>query len=117
MSGGVAGPSFGLAHLAVSRGDVQTGRRMLEELTAARARRVVSAWGIGVLHASLGDIDEAFRWLDVALEERVASLGFVRVHPRLDPLRGDARYRTLVRKVGLDIHGADSAGSPAPVRP
>ena len=68
LSGGVAGPSFGLAHLEAAAGNEPEARRILAELTAARATRVVSAWGIAALHASLGDVDDAFRWLDVAVE-------------------------------------------------
>jgi len=102
LSGGVAGPSFGLGHLEASRGNEAAARRILQELIEARSRRVVSAWGIAALHASLGDVDEAFRWLDVAVEEGATGLGFLRVHPRLDPIRQDPRYPALVRKLGLD---------------
>ncbi len=63
---------------------------------------MVSAWGIAALHASLGDVDDAFRWLDIAAEERAAGMILLRVHPRLDPIRGDPRYRPLVRRVGLE---------------
>jgi non-specific serine/threonine protein kinase len=102
LGGGVAGPSFGLAHLAASRGDPNTARRMLEELIGARAHRVVSAWGIAALNASLGDVDEAFRWLDTAVQEGATGLIFLRVHPRLDPIRKDPRHPALLRRVGLD---------------
>jgi serine/threonine protein kinase/tetratricopeptide (TPR) repeat protein len=102
LAGAVAGPTFGLAHLAASMGRVDVARGMLEELKDARARRVVSAWGIAVLHASLGDAGEAFRWLDTAVEEGAPGLVFLRVHPRLDPIRQDARYDALVARVGLD---------------
>ncbi len=102
LSGGVAGPSFGLAHLEASSGNEAEARRILQELIAARSHRVVSAWGIAALHASLGDVDEAFRWLDVAVEERATGLVFLRVHPRLDSIRKDPRYLALLRKVGLD---------------
>jgi hypothetical protein len=54
------------------------------------------------LHACLGDIDEAFRWLDVAVEEGATGLIFLRVHPRMDPIRKDPRYAALLKKVGLD---------------
>jgi TolB-like protein/Flp pilus assembly protein TadD len=101
LAGTVAGPSFGLADLAASRGDVAEARRMLADLTAARSHRVVSAWGIAALHASLGDVDEAFRWLETAIEERASGLTFLRVHPRLDPIRGDARYPAMLERVGL----------------
>jgi serine/threonine protein kinase/tetratricopeptide (TPR) repeat protein len=102
LSGGVAGPSFGLAHLEAAAGNEKEARRILAELTEARSTRVVSAWGIAVLHASLGDVDEAFRWLDIAVEERAPGLILLRVHPRLDPIRKDPRYRLLVRRVGLE---------------
>jgi len=68
LSGGVAGPSFGLGHLEASSGNVAAARRILQELIESRSHRVVSAWGIAALHASLGDVDESFRWLDVAVE-------------------------------------------------
>ena len=102
LSGGVAGPSFGLAHLEASSGNEAAARSILQELIEARSERVVSAWGIAVLHASLGDVDEAFRWLDVAVQEHATGLIFLRVHPRLDPIRNDPRYQALVHKVGLD---------------
>jgi hypothetical protein len=53
------------------------------------------------VHASLGDVDEAFRWLDIAVEEKASGLLLLRVHPRLDPIRKDPRYWPLVEKVGL----------------
>ena len=83
-------------------GNEEAARRIVQELIEARSHRVVSAWGIAALHASLGDVDEAFRWLDVAIEERATGLIFLRVHPRLYPIRHDPRYQALLRKVGLD---------------
>jgi serine/threonine protein kinase/tetratricopeptide (TPR) repeat protein len=102
LSGGVAGPSFGLAHLEAASGNSAGARRILAELTAARASRVVSAWGIAALHASLGDADDAFHWLEIAIEERAAGMILLRVHPRLDPIRQDPRYWPLVVRMGLD---------------
>jgi eukaryotic-like serine/threonine-protein kinase len=103
LSGGVAGPSFGLAHLEASRGNAAAARAILQELIAARAHHVVSSWGIAALHASLGDVDGAFRWLETAIEEGASGLILLRVHPRLDPIRNDPRYRPLLRRVGLDV--------------
>jgi serine/threonine protein kinase/tetratricopeptide (TPR) repeat protein len=102
LSGGVAGPSFGLAHLEASSGNEAGARSILQELIEARSRRVVSSWGIAALHASLRDVDEAFRWLDVAIEEGASGLILLRVHPRLDPIRQDHRYKKLLERLGLD---------------
>jgi len=54
-----------------------------------------------VLDASLGNVDEAFHWLEIAIRERSSGMTLLRVHPRLDPIR-DPRYRELVRRVGLE---------------
>jgi serine/threonine protein kinase/tetratricopeptide (TPR) repeat protein len=102
VSGGIAGPSFGLAHLEAAAGNEKEARRILGELIEARSTRVVSAWGIAVLHASLGDVDEAFRWLAIAVEERAPGLILLRVHPRLDSIRNDVRYRPLLSRLGLE---------------
>ena len=47
-SGGVAGPTFGLAHLEAASGNVGEARRLLAELTEARSKRVVVARGESV---------------------------------------------------------------------
>ena len=83
-------------------GNVELARLMLAELTAARGQRVVSAWGIAALHASLGDADKAFHWLETAIEEGASGIIFLRVHPRLDPIRQDPRYAALLRRLKLD---------------
>jgi hypothetical protein len=51
-------------------------------------------------------MDEAFRWLHSALEQRSLWLGYLDVEPQLDPLRNDPRFAELRRRVGLP-------GSPA----
>jgi hypothetical protein len=49
----------------------------------------------------LGDVDDAFAWLEIAVREGATGLLLLRVHPRLDPIRQDARYWPLVERVGL----------------
>jgi tetratricopeptide (TPR) repeat protein len=99
---GVAGGTFGLAHVEAATGNETGAREMLAKLIQDRSTKIVSAWGIAVLYASLGDVDEAFRWLDVAVAEKAPGLMVLRAHPRLDPIRPDPRYLVLVEKLGLD---------------
>ena len=99
--GGVAGPSFGLgAPGGLDRrrggGAADPGRA-----TAARALRVVSAWGIAAVHASLGDLDETFEWLETAITEHAPGMILLRAHPRFDAIRGDPRYWPIVERVGV----------------
>ncbi len=97
----IAAPTFALAHIEAAAGNEAEARRLLKELIDARESQVVSSYGIGALHASLGDVDEAYRWFDIAVKEGSAGLVMVRVHPRLDAIRKDPRYWPLVKKVGL----------------
>ena len=59
--------------------------------------------GIALIHAALGDRDEAFAWFDKAYDLRAESLGNLKVDPKLDPLRGDPRFGELVKRVGLSV--------------
>ena len=48
------------------------------------------------------DVDDAFRWLETAMDEGATGLIYLRVHPRLDRIRSDPRFPDLVRRYGLD---------------
>jgi serine/threonine-protein kinase len=59
--------------------------------------------GIALVHAALGDKDQAFAWFEKAYELRAESLGNLIVDPKVDPLRGDPRFGELVKRVGLSV--------------
>jgi len=44
-------------------------------------------------------IDSAFQWLGRAYDRRI--VWFLKVHPAMDPLRGDPRYGELLKRTGL----------------
>jgi TolB-like protein/DNA-binding winged helix-turn-helix (wHTH) protein/Tfp pilus assembly protein PilF len=56
-----------------------------------------------ILHAQLGENDQAFQWLEKAYAEREYRMVFLKVHPLLDGLHADPRFRSLVQRVGLPI--------------
>jgi len=94
-------PSSGLAHVYAQMGDHARARKVLDELIAMREHRYVSAYGLASIHACLHDVEGAFRWLETAYREHDQTLVWVKVHPRLDPLRDDPRYRDLLRRMDL----------------
>ena len=53
------------------------------------------------IHARLGEVDEAVRYLERAYEERESLLVLVKAQEWWDPLRSDPRFQALVRRVGI----------------
>jgi hypothetical protein len=61
--------------------------------------RFVTAYGVALVYAALGERDRAFHWLEKAFEERSHWLVWLRLDPRWEPLRSDARFEGLVRRL------------------
>jgi hypothetical protein len=96
-----ANPTFtwelGLTYAKAGRRDA--ARAILEEV----GRQPPSPWnafGRAMLHAQLGELDEAFRWLD--FEPAHAWLPWVRVDPWMRPhLEHDPRFGALLARMRL----------------
>ena len=78
-------------------------RRGVETQLAQRksGKSFVSPYSIAQNYAQLGDKDHAFEWLEIAYKERDSSIVGMPSDFWLDPIRSDARYTELARKVGL----------------
>jgi hypothetical protein len=46
-------------------------------------------------------LDAAFAWLEKAYQERDPQLAYLKVGRRFEPLHHDARFQTLVHRVGF----------------
>ena len=71
------------------------------KLKAMAASRYVPALYVALVSVGLGDKDDAFRWMDTAVQERTEYLVYLATEPLADPLRTDPRFADLVRSVGL----------------
>ena len=52
-------------------------------------------------YAGLGDFDQAFAQLENAYAQRAPTLIRLKSDPFLDPIKGDARFADLVRRLNL----------------
>jgi serine/threonine protein kinase/Tfp pilus assembly protein PilF len=90
-----------LGHTYALSGKTGAALEVLAQLGHLSKNTYVSPYDIAVIHAGLGDLDEAFRWLDKAYREGVEWMIFTNVDPRLDPLRSDPRYTDLITRLGF----------------
>jgi len=82
-------------------GRTAEAREDLANLARQAETRFVTAYGVALVHAGLGEQDLAFTWLDKAVAERSHWLVWLRLDPRWDAIRGDPRFGQLVSRVGL----------------
>jgi hypothetical protein len=58
-------------------------------------------WFLAEAYVSLGDRDEAFRWLEEAYKARMSFLPWIRDNHAYAPLHGDPRFEDLVKRMKL----------------
>jgi len=90
-----------LGHAYALAGKPEAARQILAELKQLAAQKYVSAYDIALVHAGLGEKDQAFEWLEKAFDEHNGWLVFLNVEPRFDGLRAEAAFLALRRKMGL----------------
>ena len=89
-----------LASAKAKSGDKDAAVRLLAELEELGQHRHVPSYWRAFLYLSLGNRDEAVRWLEQVIADHDGlNINMIRVDPWLDPLRGDPRFEVLVHKV------------------
>jgi TolB-like protein/Tfp pilus assembly protein PilF len=84
--------------LAGRQGDA---RKVLEELTTVSKETYVSSLDFAIIYTALEERDLAFECLERAFEERADHLPYLKVNPRVDPLRDQPRFQKLLERLGL----------------
>jgi tetratricopeptide (TPR) repeat protein len=82
-------------------GDKAGARKVLAELQQLSNSRNVPALYFAVMYTGLGELDQAFAWLDKAYREHNDRIVYLAVEPIADPLRSDPRYRDLISRLHL----------------
>jgi tetratricopeptide (TPR) repeat protein len=85
-----------IVHLLASTGHHEEASRRLEALQRDRKDDPFTS---AAIYAALGDKDKAFASLEMAWQR--GDRWMLKVHPFLDPLRGDPRYLEFLRRAGL----------------
>ena len=93
-------PTAGLAITYARLGRESEARRVLQQLIDKANRSYVAGEQIATVFVALDDHDEAFRWLNRAVDEHSANI--ISTRRELRPLHSDARFPELLRRMGID---------------
>jgi TolB-like protein/DNA-binding winged helix-turn-helix (wHTH) protein/Flp pilus assembly protein TadD len=88
-----------LAYAYATSGRKDEALRILENLQARHDKDPTADANIALVYSGLGDNDSTISWLEKAYEARVNPSILLR--PAFDPVRSDARFQALLRRMGL----------------
>jgi serine/threonine-protein kinase len=88
---------LGRAHAAA--GDTTKANSILLDLTR---RPYPPPYDIALIYSVMGKKDQALDWLEKAYKDRNDMVIWLKGDPRVDVLRSDPRFVTLIRKLGLE---------------
>ena len=93
-------PDAGLAIAYARLGRITEAQRMLQQLIDKANRGYVAGEQIACVFVALDNHDEAFRWLNRAVDEHSGNV--ITIHRELRPLYSDSRFPLLLRRMGID---------------
>jgi TolB-like protein len=82
-------------------GERDSAERLLQELLAAQEQQYLRHIFLAQASVCLGKKQHTLDWLEKAYEQRDPLLVFLKADPRFDSLSGLARFRNLLRRIGL----------------
>jgi TolB-like protein/DNA-binding winged helix-turn-helix (wHTH) protein/Flp pilus assembly protein TadD len=88
-----------LAYAYAASGRREEALKMVKDLEDRQSRHSSTDANIALIYVGLGDKDQAMIWLDKAYQARFNPSILLR--PAWDPLRSDARFQDLLRRIGL----------------
>lgn len=88
----------GLARSLAAAGDAAAARRLTQRLVTEGTSPDLFAYEIALVHEALGERAAALDQLEAARRAHSGWMAYLGVDPRLDALRGEARFQALVGK-------------------
>ncbi len=80
-------------------GDTEAARSILNQLLERASEKYISAYDIATVYIGLGDLKNAKKWLQKALEEKSYLLIYAKVDPILKPMHKSSIYKEILKKL------------------
>jgi serine/threonine-protein kinase len=102
FSGGNSEASSLAGYALAKAGRRDAALATLEELKSTSNQRYVPAYNIAMIHNGLDQTDEALNLLEKAFQTRDARMILLKVDPKWNNLRSDARFVDLMRRMNFE---------------
>jgi TolB-like protein/DNA-binding winged helix-turn-helix (wHTH) protein len=89
----------GLGRAYALSGNVEAARKMLADAGASSPEPRGNGSAVAALYLALGDSEQALHWLEMTAPGDIQA-NWLRVDPAFDSLRGNARFETIVGRIG-----------------
>jgi TolB-like protein/DNA-binding winged helix-turn-helix (wHTH) protein/Flp pilus assembly protein TadD len=90
-----------LGHAYARNGNPSEARKVLAQLRTLSKTRYVSPYAFALVYIGLRETEKALELLQRAVTERSQAVTNLKVDPVFDELRGDPRFDSLLRQIGL----------------
>ncbi len=91
-----------LAFAYAAAGKKDEARQILARLKKLNEQGFVPPGSIAIVYGALGDLDQAFTWLEKAYKQHDPEITYIKVpRRRFEPLHHDPRYQDMLRRMGL----------------
>jgi len=90
-----------LGHAYAVAGKKAEAKQVLNDLQQLQEQRYVSPYTVAAIYAGLGDQEQAFKWLDRAVEERDIWLMNLKVDPVFAKLRSQRKFTDTLASIRL----------------
>ncbi|HEX6046476.1 MAG TPA: winged helix-turn-helix domain-containing protein [Pyrinomonadaceae bacterium] len=90
-----------LGHAYAASGKKAEAQQVLTDLQQLQDQRYVSPYTVAAIYAGLSDKDQAFKWLETAVEERDIWLMNLKVDPVFAKLRSERKFTDILARIRL----------------
>jgi len=90
-----------LGHAYAASGKKTEAKQILTDLQQLQTQRYVSPYTVAAIYTGLGDQEQAFNWLEKAVEERDIWLMNLKVDPVFAKLRSNRKFTDLLARIRL----------------
>lgn len=88
-------------------------KAMLADMQEAARHEYVKPMFLGLASVAAGEIDDAFRYFEIAVSENEPWLAWFGTDAKLGPIRDDPRYHALMRRMRKSVDQKDRASHPS----